>query len=297
MAASKWRRRPLTPRRLKPRQLLIGGLTLRTKGSERKFSCRAGFFFDDDDRFVLLRLSMSGEHSFAALTRTVAELKGELKKRQRSEAVLAETVRERELLFRELEHRVKNNMQMLAAMLYVAEREASSAEAKIALKDASMRFSAVSSVQQLLYRSESLTSISAEALVSTLLQSAKTLAPNAIDTELAVEHIQLPIDSAVPIGLMLNELITNSVKYGRPSEATQTLRVEFARAANQIEIVVKDNGPGFDLSETRKRASGIGLVRGLLRQLGGSIRVERENGARCVVSFPDPGSPSIRNFA
>lgn len=278
------------------RESLIGGVTLRTTSCERKFSCRGGVFFADDERFVLIRLSISGEHSFAVLTRTVEELKGELKKRQRSEAMLAETIRERELLFRELEHRVKNNMQMLAAMLHGAEREATSAEAKMALTDASARFSAVSSIQQLLYRSDTLTTISAEALVSTLLQAAKTVSPDAIDTEVAVERMQLPIDAALPIGLIMNELITNSVKYGRPGNVTQTLHVAFGRVADQINIVVKDNGPGFDLSETRKRASGIGLVRGLLRQLGGSIRVEREDGARCVVSFPDPGNPMSRNL-
>ena len=267
-------------------QPLIGSLTLRIRASARKYTCRGSAFLAGPDRFVLLRLSESGEQSFAALTRTVGELRGELKKRQRSEAILKETVRERELLFRELEHRVKNNMQMLAAMLTGAEREATSAEAKKALRDASIRISAVSAVQQLLYRSESLTTIGSEALVSTLTRAVQTMAPNPIQTEVAVDPMQLPIEPAVPIGLIINELLTNAVKYGRPCEGTQALRVEFVRTDDQIEVVVSDNGAGFDLSETHKRASGLGLVRGLLRQLGGSIRVERANGARCIVSFP-----------
>jgi two-component sensor histidine kinase len=278
-------------------QPLIGSLMLRTPGSPRKFNCRGSVFPAGGGRYVLLRLSNSGGQSFAALTRTVAELKVELKKRQRSEAILKETVHERELLFRELEHRVKNNMQMLAAMLHGAEREATSPEAKGALKDASMRFSAVRAVQQLLYRSETLTSISAEALVSTLIRAAETLAENGVETNVAVDPMQLPIETAVPIGLVMNELLTNAVKYGCPVEGAQTLRVSFTRKADQLEFVVEDNGPGFELSHARKRASGIGLVLGLLRQLGASIRVEREDGARCIVSFPDAGRGSVRTSA
>jgi two-component sensor histidine kinase len=274
-------------------QPLIGTVTLRTLGSERKFACRGSAFFADQDSFVLLRLYSSEKQSFAALTRTVEELKGELKKRKRSEARLAETVRERELLFRELEHRVKNNMQMLASMLQGAEREATSLEAKLALKDASSRFSAVSAVQQLLYRSEGLSTIDVQELIATLVRAAETHARHAIDTALAVDPVQLRIESAVPIGLVINELLTNAVKYGEPVCGTQTLRVELARKAGQLELVVKDNGPGFELSQARKRASGIGLVLGLLRQLGGSIRVEREDGARCVVTFPETGSVSV----
>jgi two-component sensor histidine kinase len=277
-------------------QPLIGRLALRTMGESRDFQSKGCAFPVDGDRLILLRLSDSGDQPFAALTRTVAELKAELQKRQRSEAMLEEAVRERELLLRELEHRVKNNMQMLAAMLIGAEREASSDEAKAALKDASLRFSAVSAVQQLLYRSDALATINSEALVSTLVRAVSTIAPQPITTEVLVEPIELPIDSAVPIGLTLNELLTNAVKYGRPSGGPQMVRVDFNRKANQIEIIVKDNGPGFDLSESRKRASGIGLVRGLLRQLGGSIRVERDDGARCIITLPDPSHLTSRSY-
>ena len=113
------------------------------------------------------------------------------------------------------------------------------------------------------------------------------MAPNGVETTAAVDSIALSISSAVSIGLMLNELLTNAVKYGHRNGKPQ-LSVEFTREAGQIRIVVKDNGPGFNLRETSKRASGIGLVRGLLRQMGGSIWVEQDDGARCVITFPEP---------
>lgn len=269
-------------------QPLIGSLSLLVPGGVRNFQCKASAFPSGQHRLILLRILNTGVQPFVALNRTIAELKDELKKRRHYEAMLEETVRDRELLHCELEHRVKNNMQMLSALLIGAEREAVSSEAKAALKDASLRFAAVSSVQQLLYRSDTLSTVCSQSLVSTLLRAVSSMAPDGIEITAAVDPIALPINSAVSIGQMLNELLTNAVKHGHRHGEPQKLSVEFARHAGQIRVAVKDNGPGFELSETGKRASGIGLVRGLLRQMGGSIRVEPGSGACCVITFPEP---------
>lgn len=267
---------------------LVGSLQLLIRGSVQKAQCKASTVRAQEDPLVLLRLRLSNEERFAALTGTVTELKEELRKRRRSEAMLEEAVRDRELLLRELEHRVKNNMQMLSALLSGAEREASSVEAKTALKDASMRFAAVSAVQQLLYRSEKLETLGSQGLISTLTEAVSTLATSPLKTEVVVDPVDLPIDVAVPIGLILNELLTNAIKYGRPTSGPQMVRVEFVRQEGRVLLSVEDNGPGFDLSDTRKRASGVGLVRGLLRQLGGTLEVQRPGGCRVIVSFPEP---------
>ncbi len=269
-------------------QPLIGRLSLSVQGRTRKFQCKGSAFSSGEDRVILLRILNTGVQPFVALNRTIAELKDELQKRRHYEAMLEETVRDRELLHCELEHRVKNNMQMLSALLTGAERETESSEAKAALKDASLRFAAVSSVQQLLYRSDTLSTVCSQALVSTLVRAVSSMAPDEIEITAAVDPIALPIHSAVSIGQMLNELLTNAVKYGHRHGEPQKLSVEFARHADQIKVALKDNGPGFELPETGKRASGIGLVRGLLRQVGGSIRVEQVNGTCCVVTFPEP---------
>jgi two-component sensor histidine kinase len=279
------------------RQPLVGALELVGEAGSRKLQCRGSLVIAEGDRAILLRLSRMDEERFTALARKVEELGMELRERQRARALLEETLRERELLLRELEHRVKNNMHMLAAMLMGAEREATSEEAKAALRDASLRFSAVSAVQQLLYNSENLESIGSEALVATLLRAALSIAPGETETEVAIDQVDLPIDAAVPIALMLNELLTNAIKYGRLPEHRQKVKVEFLQKGQRIEIAVQDNGPGFDLRECRKRASGLGLVRGLLRQLGGSLAVEQHGGSRCTLSFTDPRCKSVRSAA
>lgn len=275
---------------------LVGSIILPLNGRAQKMQCKGSAVRFEEGNMVLLRLSVSGEPRFAALTETVLELEEELKKRRRSEAQLRESVAERDLLLRELEHRVKNNMQMLSALISGAEREASSAEARAALKNASLRFSAVSAVQQLLYRSGQLEAIGSQALVKALMEAISTLSAEPLRAEVNVDSIDLPIEVAVPIGLILNELLTNAVKYGRPSSGTRELRVGFVSNENKIRIVVQDNGPGFDPSVSRKRASGIGLVRGLLRQLGGSLAVEQDGGSRCIVTLPAPQRATVRNI-
>lgn len=267
---------------------LVGSLRLLVDGSTFDLQCRGNAVRLSNGPVVLLRLSDADETRFSALTKTVAELKEELQRRRRSEAMLEESVRERVLLHRELEHRVKNNMQMLAALLSGAEREAASPEAKAALQDASLRFSAVRTVQQLLYRSVDLETIDAQSLVNTLVEAITILSPQPMQTKINVEPIDLPIESGVPIGLILNELLTNAVKYGCPLTGAQEVGVDFVSCEDKIRLAVQDNGPGFDLSETLKRASGIGLVRALLRQLGGSFEVMRIGGSLCIATFPMP---------
>lgn len=267
---------------------LAGSLKLSTTGGGRKMNCRGNALRWQDGQLTLLRLYPAGERRFAALSQTVAELKEELGRRRRSEALLEETVRDRELLLRELEHRVKNNTQMLSALLQGAERETTSTEAKATLKDASTRFAAVSAVQQLLYRSSNLATIRSRDLLETVTGAIAGFALGSLETHIKADPIDLPIDAAVPIGLILNELLTNAAKYGRPAEGTQRLLVEFESDGERIRMTVQDNGPGFDLENTTKRASGLGLVRGLLRQLGGSLEVSRMGGSRCDLTFPMP---------
>jgi two-component sensor histidine kinase len=279
------------------RQALVGVLGFERADTVEKFQCRGSLVSAGGLRAVLLRLSRVDEERFVALTKKVDELGRELRERQRTKARLEEALRERELLLRELQHRVKNNMHMLAAMLSGAEREATTAEAKAALKDASMRFSAVSAVQQLLYSSESLETIGSKDLVSTLVASLRSISPKSLKTDLLIDAIDLPIDQAVPIALLLNELLTNAVKYGRPAHGDPEIRVEFQVRESLIDIVVHDNGPGFDLAHSGKRASGIGLVRGLLRQLGGSLDVQVSDGARCYVRIQDPRLKNPRRAA
>lgn len=197
------------------------------------------------------------------------------------------------LLFAELNHRIKNNMQMLSALLAAARRETGSEDARSALDEASRRVAAMAAAQTALYQSDNLSRFDSAAFMTSVCAAATGACGDEMRLELHVEAGKLANDAAVPLALILNELVTNAAKYGTDAEGRGTIRVALTEAEGRFTLVVADDGPGFDLCEVRRKSSGLGLVAGLARQIGGSLRVERQEGARCVLEFPGPpGAPA-----
>jgi two-component sensor histidine kinase len=256
-------------------------------------------------RLLLRLLPGQQDRRFSLLARRLRELNAEIGERRRIQAELEEALREREVLVRELHHRVKNSLHMLVGMLGAARRDAASADAKAVLAEVERRLSAVGRVHQMLYGEGSLVGVRGDELVKALCP-AVLRALGADPRRLSVEAapIKVPNDVAVPLALILNELLTNALKHGRgPGGPPGGVRVRLAVLDDGagFELVVEDDGPGFDPAiAVGRRASGLGLVRGLVRQLGGSFLVERGRagegdatdaseeggaGARCIVRF------------
>lgn len=91
----------------------------------------------------------------------------------------------------------------------------------------------------------------------------------------------------MPLALILNELLTNAAKHGINGRGTGEITVTFERSNGEAVLAVEDDGPGFELHQNGRRSSGLGLVRGMARQLRGTFNVERKIGARCLVKFPE----------
>lgn len=192
------------------------------------------------------------------------------------------------MLLRELNHRVKNNMQMLQSLLRSAYRESTSEEARLVLADASRRVAAMAAAQQILYEEGKPASFSAKDFLESVCATAKSSFSD--DVNIVVEEASgvLSNDTAMPLALILNELLTNAVKHAINGDGGGTIRVGLAQEGAGYELRVEDGGPGFELAAAiRRRSSGLGLVNGLARQLGGSFTVERANGARCIVRCQD----------
>lgn len=192
------------------------------------------------------------------------------------------------LLFAELNHRIKNNMQMLYALLAAARRETHSDDARAALDEAARRVAAMAAAQTALYQSDNLSRFDSAAFMTSVCAAAAAACGDKARLELHADAGKLANDVAVPLALVLNELITNAAKYGTDGEGRGTIRVGLTEADGRFTLAVEDDGPGFDLRDVHRRSSGLGLVAGLARQIGGSFRVERVPGARCVLEFSSP---------
>jgi PAS domain S-box-containing protein len=191
------------------------------------------------------------------------------------------------ILLNELSHRVKNNMQMLQSLLSSAVRNARSAEAKRSLEDATARVSAMAAAQRALYGHSRAGHFDALEFVKSVCETIKqTFSPD-IEVTYDADAMELSNDTAMPLALVLNELVTNAAKYGLNGKQAGTIRVALIRKENtMLSLAVEDDGPGFDLGEVRGRSSGLSIVEGLARQLGGALIVTRTPKACCRIEFP-----------
>jgi PAS domain S-box-containing protein len=190
------------------------------------------------------------------------------------------------MLLDELNHRVKNNLQMLQSLLFTASQRTQNGEARRALDEAGARIAAVAAAQRVLYSTRNATRFDTREFVDAVCESARQTFPPDVEIRREADPAELSNDVAMPLALILNELLTNAVKHGMPTEARGTIRVELRRQTDSFVLSVEDDGPGFDPGSASARSSGLQLVRGLARQLRGQFVVSTQPVTRCSLQFP-----------
>lgn len=191
------------------------------------------------------------------------------------------------MLLDELNHRVKNNLQMLHSLLRTSQRETDDDRAKSVLEDAARRVGAIAAAQRVLYSAESATSFSADEFLQAVCHATQLAFAGDVKIQVAPSSGTLSNEVSMPLALILNELLTNAVKHGLKDRRHGTIKVRLAHAGDRFDLIVEDDGTGFELQPLSRRSSGLGLVNGLARQLGGTFDVQRAAGAKCIVSFPE----------
>lgn len=196
-----------------------------------------------------------------------------------SERKQAET--QQRILLNELNHRVKNNMQMLQALLHSSGTRTGNPEARQVLAEASGRLAAMAAAQRIFYDSARATRFTACEFLESVCAAARQSLSMRIEIACG-DDSEISNDVAMPLALILYELLTNAAKHG-PRGAP--VRVGFHRVADQFELYVEDRGPGFDVADVRKGTSGLRLVEGLAIQLRGRFDVQRQPRTRCSIRF------------
>jgi two-component system, sensor histidine kinase PdtaS len=196
---------------------------------------------------------------------------------------------EKDLLLREIHHRVKNNLQIISSLLKLQSQHLSDQQALDALTEGRNRVRSMAFIHQNLYQQEQLTAIEAasyvEKLANALLVS-YNFRPDDVQIRYEVDPLLLDVDTAVPIGLILNELITNALKYAFKEATPGTLTIRLrCQNPDTLMLAVQDTGSGVDpallSSETVSASFGLRLVQLLAEKLEATISVRNENGA-CI---------------
>ena len=204
-----------------------------------------------------------------------------------------QSLREKDVLLREIHHRVKNNMQILSSMIRLQTRRAESAELRQVLAESEARIRSMGLLHEKLYQSDSVSMIEVESYMRSLtneLMRMNTRQSSKIELKLAVAGIQMGLDTALPCGLIVTELISNSMKYAFPEGRPGAILVSVCRTSEgEYSLIVWDNGIGvpenFDISKAK--SLGLRLVTMLCAQLNGQLHVSGQRGTRVEIRFKE----------
>ena len=204
---------------------------------------------------------------------------------------LKRSLEEKETLLREIHHRVKNNLQLVISLLNLQMRRLDNAIAAQSLQRSQERIRAIAEVHEKLYQSESLARIDFSAYLRGLtrqLNIAYALPNLQIEIVTDVDDIKPSIDIAIPLGLIVNELVANALKYAFEGRTCGHIQISATENAGQIRVVVSDDGKGLPDSITVYEGGGLGfiLIRSLVNQLRGTLSIDRGAGTTVTVAFP-----------
>ena len=229
-------------------------------------------------------------------TREVFLIYSDVTDRVRDEEQIMASLHEKELLLKEVHHRVKNNLQIISGILKLQALRTSDPITNEILQDCRNQVFSMASIHELLYSSRDISRINVMEYVANLVNHLKQEyigAVSEIEYLIDVEpDIVLDIERCIPCGLILNELITNSVKYAFEPGRKGEIRVSFTYKNNLFQMVVADNGRGMPSENEKKGGTSLGteLVNRLVHQLRGGISISGEKGTTITIEFQDdPG--------
>lgn len=212
--------------------------------------------------------------------------------RQRAEEEIKLSLREKEVLLKEIHHRVKNNLQIITSLLNLQSAQLKDPEALMLFRESQSRVRSMALIHEKLYQSKDLARVDFDSYVRDLivfLFRSYATNPDKIRTHIETQGMFLDIDTAIPCGLIISELVTNTLKYAFPEGQRGNLYVGLGRADDgMLMLEVRDDGVGFpaDFDWRKSDSLGLQLVSTLSAQLHGTVEVDGKDGASFKLSFP-----------
>lgn len=223
--------------------------------------------------------------------RIIAQQQLETEEKKR---MIEASLTEKETLLKEIHHRVKNNLQIISSLLNLQANRTDDEQLKRIMGEARNRISSMALIHQKIYQSGNLSSVDFQAYIEQMAQSIEANFNNEkkrITHHINTNGIVLDIDTSIPLGLIINELLTNSYKYAFANRDSGTITISLReKDTEDLELHVSDDGAGlpagFDPSTLN--SLGLKLVKGLASQLKGTIRFESNKGTHAFIQFKKP---------
>lgn len=217
---------------------------------------------------------------------TVVCVAQDITERKAAEEKLRQSLEEKEVLLREVHHRVKNNLQVVSSLLHAQARDVDDSAVRERFEESQDRIRSMAALHEQLYQSDNLARVAFDEYLETVTEELfRSYRANHVSRSLETDPHVLPIDQAIPAGLIVNELVSNALEHAFADGREGTVTIAFRVESDEATLTVADDGSGTDALDSNA-SLGLRLVRGLTRQLRGSLSVETEGGVTVSVTFP-----------
>lgn len=297
-------------------------IRITTHGFPEKTAVTQSFTFEFEERYyetalfwvfaVLMLVSMVyiayllglryQKRNAELLRRRIAEKTGELSDTVRelelSRNAVTQSLHDKDVLLKEVHHRVKNNLQLIISMLNIQARRKNFTDIYEFLKKGETRISSMALIHQSLYQSEeSADKIHFGRYIDDLVSSINQTFENTdgrVAIAVDIDQILLNLSTAIPLGLIINELVTNSLKHAFPDNRNGVIQLQIRKTGPvAFELIVSDDGVGFSDEKRQHKSFGLELIQLLASQLRGHVRLESISGTRYTITFQEIDLPHI----
>jgi two-component sensor histidine kinase/HAMP domain-containing protein len=227
-------------------------------------------------------------------------LEKEIAERKCMEAKIQASLLEKETMLKEIHHRVKNNLQVITSLLNMQSSYLQDETAIEALQDSMERVRAMAMIHTQLYQSQDLNRVNCDLFIRDLIGNISQSygrAESPVEINVDADEISLGIDTSIPCGLILNELVSNALKHAFPEDKGGKINIRIRLEGSQVALTVQDNGIGFpeSIDLTKLKSIGLQLVNILVRQMNGKIAMQVEHGTTWTITFPVKNEREWRN--
>ena len=246
---------------------------IRPDGEIRWAVCKGAPVYDDNGRIV-----------------RVLGIFQDITERRLAEERTRASLREKEVLLREIHHRVKNNLQVVSSLLSLQARQTKSEEASSVLKDSCRRIQVMAEIHNRLYRSSDLAQISFDSFLRSLAEdviAAHQHEADQVHLDADLEPLTLNIDTAIPVGQIVSELVSNAVKHAFPERRSGNIQLRLWRSDGKLNLHVQDDGIGLRAGQVPGSGNSMGLkvVQALVEQLEGDMAFDGKPGTGIHIRF------------
>lgn len=211
-----------------------------------------------------------------------------IKEREIAEKTIKQTIAEKDILLTELHHRVKNNLAVIAGLFSLKLDSIKNEEAREVLLESRNRVRSMALIHNRLYKASNFANVNFEEYIYELVNEIKLSYPaiaNSISLNTHISNITLNVNTAIPCGLILNELLSNCYKHAFKGKTTGAIFISFSKIGDKIQLIVKDNGIGLKPDYEQSESLGITVIQSLCEQLEGQCAYTVEDGTCFTLTF------------